>query len=111
LGVLAVLPEGNKKTGFSVQTKGEDNVPMSVELDKKKKLLTIRLPLEKPWPSASGKTMLIASTRGLKTGDATYSGHPVSVVANAFFYLTPSPPERSKSKAAAHALNKEVVSD
>jgi hypothetical protein len=70
---------------------------ISVELDKKKKLLTIRLPLEKPRPSASGKTMLIASTEGLKTGEATYSGHAVTVVANAFFYTEPRQAGRHKS--------------
>jgi len=66
----------------------------------KKKLLTIKLPLEKPRPSASGKTMLIASTRGLKSGDGTYSGHPVAVVANAFFYAEPRQSGKRKSKLA-----------
>jgi hypothetical protein len=84
---------------------------ISVELDRKKKLLTIKLPLEKPRPSASGKTMLIASTRGLKSGDATYSGHPVAVVANAFFYLDPPQSDRAKSKAAAGTVDEDAASD
>jgi hypothetical protein len=59
---------------------------VTVELDKKKKTLTITMPLESPRPSASGKTRLIASTRGVKSGAVSYMGKAVSVVANAFYY-------------------------
>jgi hypothetical protein len=59
---------------------------ISVELDKSQRMLIIKLPLEKPRPSASGKTTLIASSRGLTTGSAKYGGRPVVVVASAFVY-------------------------
>jgi hypothetical protein len=64
--------------------KGGDMI--SVAFDKKRKLLVIKMPVEKPRPSASGKTLLIATTRGLHMGGATYSGRPIAVVANAFIY-------------------------
>jgi len=63
----------------------------SVTLDKTKKMLTIQLPLEKPRISASGKTLLIGSTHGLRTGEAMHRGQPVVVVANAFVYPEPEP--------------------
>jgi hypothetical protein len=57
-----------------------------VSIDKGKKTLTIQLPLEKPRVSASGKTLLLATTHGLATGEATYSGRPIVVAASAFVY-------------------------
>lgn len=48
--------------------------------------LMIELPIEKPRPSATGKTLLIASTRGVKRSSSRYNGRTVSIVANAFVY-------------------------
>jgi hypothetical protein len=48
--------------------------------------LVIELPLEKPRPSATGKTLLVASTRGVKRSAALYKGQNISVVANAFIF-------------------------
>jgi hypothetical protein len=48
--------------------------------------LVIELPIEKPRPSKTGKTLLIASTRGVKRLEARYKGKTVSVVVNAFIY-------------------------
>jgi len=59
---------------------------ISIKIDKKKKTISIVMPLEKPRPSASGKTLLLANTRGLKTGEAVYEGRPVIAVASAFVY-------------------------
>jgi hypothetical protein len=72
---------------------------VTVELDKKKKIVTIKMPLESPRPSASGKTKLIASTRGVKSSDMSYLGHPVMVVANAFFYDEQPPARKPKTNA------------
>jgi hypothetical protein len=58
----------------------------SIKLDKTKKMLTIRLPLERPRPSASGKTLVLASTHGCKTGEAVLCGRPIAVTANAFIF-------------------------
>lgn len=60
--------------------------PFSVKVDRGKKTLTIQLPLEKPRLSASGKTLLLATTHGLATGEASYSGRPIVVAASAFVY-------------------------
>jgi len=55
---------------------------MKVEL--KNGRLIISLKLRKPTPSKSGKTLLVASTRGVKSSDAKVSGRRVRVNANAF---------------------------
>jgi len=45
----------------------------SIEIDRKEKLVTIVMPLEKPRPSKStGKTRVIATTGGLKTSTESY---------------------------------------
>jgi hypothetical protein len=47
--------------------------------------LVIRLPMNKPpVPSASGKTLVIASTRGNQRSDAVVDGQPVIVGVNAY---------------------------
>jgi len=47
--------------------------------------LVIRLPLNKtPIPSTSGKTLVIASTRGNQKTDAVVNGQPVIVGVNAY---------------------------
>src|SRR6266849_7865033 len=46
--------------------------------------LVIELPLEKPRPSATGKTLLVASTRGVQRTTARLKGRPISMVVNAF---------------------------
>jgi hypothetical protein len=68
---------------------------VTVEVDRKRKILTIQMPLEKAHPSkSSGKTLVIASTHGCKTSDALYSGRPIVVTANAFVYTRPSKSEK-----------------
>lgn len=79
-------------------TKGEKNM-FSVKLDKRKKMITIQLPLEKPRISASGKTLLIGSTHGLRTGEAQHGGQPIVVVANAFVYPQPKPEASTVSQS------------
>jgi len=49
-------------------------------------ILVIELPLEKPRPSATGKTLLVASTRGVKRSTARVNGKTISIVANAFIF-------------------------
>ena len=48
--------------------------------------LVIELPLEKPRPSSTGKTLLVASTRGVQRTTARLKGKPISVVVNAFIF-------------------------
>jgi hypothetical protein len=59
---------------------------MALHVTRKGEVLRIELSLEKPQPSKSGKTMLVASTHGVKTTDVQCDGRSVVVVANAFVY-------------------------
>ena len=60
---------------------------MQVTVDAKAKTLTIVLPLQDPSPSASGKTLVVASTRGNFKSSATVNGKPVTVGVNAYIPL------------------------
>lgn len=46
--------------------------------------LVIRLPLQTPQPSASGKTLVVASTRGNVKTSATVNGKQITVGVNAY---------------------------
>ena len=46
--------------------------------------LVIRLPLQKPTASASGKTLVVASTRGNVKSDALVNGKQITVGVNAY---------------------------
>ena len=70
---------------------------MSIKVKHDGTMLKIYLPLEKPHASKSGKTMLIASTYGVKTTAVEYEGRKIVVVANAFIYLKDK--ERRDGKA------------
>lgn len=56
-----------------------------VTIDQKARTLTIVMDLEAPTPSASGKTMVVASTRGNAATDAMIDGKPLTVGVNAYF--------------------------
>jgi len=46
--------------------------------------LVIRIPLQDPKPSKTGKTLLVASTGGFQKTTAEVDGKPVTVGVNAF---------------------------
>jgi hypothetical protein len=50
----------------------------------KDKKLIITLDLEEPHPSASGKTLVVASSYGNKVTEAMVDGKPVTVGVNAY---------------------------
>ena len=50
----------------------------------KDNLLTIEIPLQTPRPSASGKTLVVATTNGNATTTATVNGKPVIIGLNAY---------------------------
>jgi hypothetical protein len=54
-------------------------------IDEKTKELVIRLPLQPAQRSASGKTMVVASTRGNVTTSALVDGKPVTIGVNAYY--------------------------
>jgi hypothetical protein len=75
---------------------------ISIQLDKAKKMVIIKLPLERLRPSASGKTELLASSHGCQSGEARYRGRLVTVTANAFIFRgdqSKSSGEKSKLKS------------
>ena len=51
----------------------------------KQQKLVIEIDLEKPKPSASGKTMVVASTHGNTVTQAEYDGKPITVGVNAYY--------------------------
>ncbi|NLC69780.1 MAG: hypothetical protein GX751_00305 [Desulfuromonadaceae bacterium] len=57
-------------------------MPMSVEIRDNK--LCIEIDLEEPTPSASGKTLVVASTRGNMVTEAKVNGKPVTIGLNAY---------------------------
>lgn len=46
--------------------------------------LVITLPMQTPQPSASGKTLVVASTRGNVATSALVNGQPVTIGVNAY---------------------------
>lgn len=46
--------------------------------------LVIRIPMQTPTPSASGKTLVVASTHGFVKTDAVVNDKPISISLNAF---------------------------
>ncbi len=61
---------------------GENNMAMQVAIRDNK--LCIEIDLEEPKPSASGKTLVVASTRGNVTTEAQINGKPVVLGLNAY---------------------------
>ena len=55
---------------------------MSTTIDKAKNEIVIRLPLQSPRLSTSGKTNIVAGTGGFSRTDATIDGKPVSISVN-----------------------------
>lgn len=55
-----------------------------VIVDEQAKTLTLVLDLEEPTPSASGKTLVVASTRGNARTDAQVNGKTLVVGVNAY---------------------------
>lgn len=56
---------------------------MKVTINEKNNTLTVVLPID-PAPSKSGKSLVIASTRGNKICSATFNGQPVTLGVNAY---------------------------
>ena len=56
---------------------------MKVTINEKAGTLTVVLPIT-PGPSKSGKSLVIASTRGTPTTTAVFDGKPVTLGVNAY---------------------------
>jgi len=57
---------------------------MNVQIDTKTNELVIRLPLQKPYPSTSGKTLIVATSGGNQATTAVVDGKPVTVGCNCY---------------------------
>lgn len=57
---------------------------MKVTIDEKAKKMTIEVDLQTPAPSASGKTLVVASSRGNIQTEAKIDGKPVTIGFNAY---------------------------
>ncbi|HEX2967156.1 MAG TPA: hypothetical protein VHO84_15330 [Syntrophorhabdaceae bacterium] len=57
---------------------------MAMKVEIRSNKLFIEIDLQEPTPSASGKTLVIASTRGNVTTSAQVNGKPVTVGLNAY---------------------------
>lgn len=73
--------------------------------------LVIKLPLEEPRPSSTGKTLLIASTRGVQRSKDRYEGKTVSFVANAFVDADGAPSKKESKPAMQQSKRKGVEDD
>ena len=60
---------------------------IKVTVDPKAKTMTIVAPLEPPTPSKSGKTLVVASSRGNFRSEAVVNGKPVTVGFNAYIHV------------------------
>ncbi len=57
---------------------------MAMKVEIKNKKLYIEIDLEEPTPSSSGKTLVVASTRGNAVTTAEVNGKPVTIGLNAY---------------------------
>ena len=48
--------------------------------------LVVRIPMQEPQPSGSGKTLTVASTRGNQKTDVIINGQQVIIGLNAYIY-------------------------
>jgi hypothetical protein len=69
---------------------------MSATVDLNGKTLTIKLHMQTPTPSTSGKTLVVASTHGRITTTLRCHKEPIVVNANAFIY----PGDRARPTAS-----------
>jgi hypothetical protein len=77
--------DGNLDTArpFQVINQKENNL-MAMTVEIKGTKLCIEIDLEKPTPSSSGKTLVVASTRGNAVTTAEVDGKPITIGLNAY---------------------------
>lgn len=73
----------NTRSYIREQPKGEKNT-MAFTVEIRDNKLCIEIDLEKPTPSSSGKTLVVASTRGNVVTDVAVEGKPVTIGINAY---------------------------
>ena len=73
----------NPNVRAALNLKMENNI-MAMTVEIKGNKLCIEIDLEKPTPSASGKTLVVASTRGNSVTTAEVDGKPITIGLNAY---------------------------
>ena len=58
---------------------------MAMKVEVKGNKLVIEIDMQKPEPSISGKTMVVAGTHGNVTTEAKYEGKPITVGLTAYY--------------------------
>jgi hypothetical protein len=84
---------------------------VSIRFNKKQDKLIVTLPVSNPRLSASGKTMVIASSRGARTDTANYQGYPIFVVANAWVYRSAAIFDEEEKKNRGNGKNRRPASN
>jgi len=84
-GHLPDIKEPSSSDHCNNNQKGNKKMAMTVEIKGNK--LCIEIDLEKPTPSASGKTLVVASTRGNAVTTAMVDGKPITIGLNAYIKL------------------------
>jgi hypothetical protein len=74
------------------------------------KRLVIDIPLHEPHPSSSGKTFVIASSRGLRRSSLSRNGKVVWVTVNAFYYPNEREGNRSKKLSGKPKIKSDAKS-
>jgi hypothetical protein len=62
----------------------ETTLLREAKIDEEAKTLTLVLDIQEPTPSASGKTLVVATTHGNQPTDAKVNGEPLIVGVNAY---------------------------
>jgi hypothetical protein len=62
----------------------KENTIMAMTVEIKGNKLCIEIDLDKPTPSSSGKTLVVASTRGNTVTDVMIDGKPLTIGLNAY---------------------------
>ena len=71
------------ESSLNHKNKKENNI-MAMTVEIKGNKLCIEIDLEKPTPSSSGKTLVVASSRGNAVTTAMVDGKPVTIGLNAY---------------------------
>ena len=63
--------------------RGNTSVHATATIDSQRNVLIIEIPLQAPTPSTTGRSRIVASTRGFVATEAKVEGHPISISVNA----------------------------
>jgi hypothetical protein len=75
--------------GFNPGNEEADLMTDDLTITREGDTLVIRLPIKAPTPSASGKTLVVASTRGNQKTDLKIDGKDLYLGVNAYVYAVP----------------------